>query len=92
MSDYIPDYQSFQCDYGILNIKSANQTLLEASQKPIPKELFGELWHQGELCVLFADTGIGKSILAVQIGQSIASGEPIDGFMMKTEPRVRHYG
>ena len=34
--------------------------------------LFGEFWHQGELCILFADTNAGKSVLAVQIGESIA--------------------
>jgi KaiC/GvpD/RAD55 family RecA-like ATPase len=42
--------------------------------------LFSELWHEGELCILFASSGLGKSILAVQIGNSISTGEPIPGF------------
>ncbi len=29
----------------------------------------GELWFEGELCILFAERQLGKSILAVQIGQ-----------------------
>jgi len=47
--------------------------------------LFGEFWHEGELCILFADTNVGKSILAVQIGDAISRGEPIDGFIMKSQ-------
>ncbi len=37
--------------------------------------MFGELVVEGEITVLFASTNVGKSILAVQIGQGIASGE-----------------
>lgn len=36
--------------------------------------LFGGLWFESELCILFADTNLGKSILAVQIAETIASG------------------
>jgi hypothetical protein len=55
-------------------VKSANEWLDEAKTRPIPKMLFGELWFESELCILFADTNLGKSILAVQIAESIASG------------------
>ena len=37
--------------------------------------LFGNLVRTGELTILFADTGVGKSILAVQIADAIARGE-----------------
>jgi RecA-family ATPase len=37
--------------------------------------LFGDLWLEGELSILFADTGVGKSILAVQIAEAIAAGK-----------------
>ena len=43
-----------------LIVKTANQWLKEASQRPIPKMLFSELWHEGELCILFASSGLGK--------------------------------
>jgi hypothetical protein len=46
--------------------------------------LFGEFWFEGELCILFADTNLGKSILAVQIGNSISKGELIKGFKLET--------
>lgn len=42
--------------------------------RTVPPKLFGEFWLQGELCILFADTGKGKSILAVQIADSITRG------------------
>ncbi|APG61352.1 LuxR family transcriptional regulator [Christiangramia salexigens] len=66
-------------------IKSANDWLTEAkSQKP-PKMLFGEFWHTNELCILFADTNLGKSILAVQIGNSISKGLAIGNFKLEQE-------
>ncbi|MGZ3874773.1 MAG: AAA family ATPase [Mucilaginibacter sp.] len=48
--------------------------------------LFGSFWFQDELCILFADTNVGKSILAVQIGDSISSGRPIGSFEMEAPP------
>jgi RecA-family ATPase len=65
---------------GLFLVKEASQWIEEAKNRPIPKMLFSEFWHEGELCILFADTNTGKSILAVQIGNSIATGEPIKGF------------
>lgn len=38
------------------------------------KRLCGDLWFEGEICILFADTNVGKSILAVQIADMIANG------------------
>jgi len=54
-----------------------------AKKRPTPKMLFGEFWFEDELCILFADTNLGKSILAVQIGDSISRGEPINGFRLE---------
>lgn len=66
----------------LLLIKSANDWLEIASTQPNPEMLFDEFWFEGEVCVLFADTNLGKSILAVQIGNSISKGEPIPGFRL----------
>jgi hypothetical protein len=54
------------------------QTTGEAHDADTP--LFGDFWYRGELCILFADTNVGKSILAVQIGNSLSRGVPIPGF------------
>ncbi|MBK9108870.1 MAG: AAA family ATPase [Saprospiraceae bacterium] len=69
----------------LFKVKTANQWLEQAKMRPIPKMLFGEFWFEGELCFLFADTNLGKSILAVQIGNSISQGEFIPGFKLESD-------
>lgn len=54
--------------------KPANTWLQDAAQRPAPSQLYGELWFEGEVCILFADTNVGKSILAVQIADEISKG------------------
>jgi RecA-family ATPase len=63
----------------------ANKWIERAKNRPIPKMLFGKLWFENELCILFADTNLGKSILAVQIGNSISNGEAIKGFELEAD-------
>ena len=58
----------------LFELKSANEWIEDAKKRPIPKKLFGEFWFENELCILFADTNMGKSILAVQIANSISIG------------------
>jgi RecA-family ATPase len=70
---------------GLFTVKTASRWIDQAKTRPIPKMLFGEFWFEGELCILFADTNLGKSILAVQIGNSISKGEQIKGFQMETQ-------
>ncbi|SMD46394.1 Helix-turn-helix domain-containing protein [Aquiflexum balticum DSM 16537] len=69
---------------GLFTVKTATRWIEQAKTRPIPKMLFGEFWFEGELCILFADTNLGKSILAVQIGNSISRGEQIQGFKLET--------
>jgi hypothetical protein len=54
-------------------VRTANQCLKDASLLPAPSNLFMNLWFENELCILFADTNVGKSILAVQMGDEIAA-------------------
>jgi archaellum biogenesis ATPase FlaH len=70
---------------GLFTVKTASRWIEQAKTRPIPKMLFGEFWFEGELCILFADTNLGKSILAVQIGNSISKGEQIRGFQLETQ-------
>lgn len=70
---------------GLFLVKEASVWIEEAKSRPIPKMLFSEFWHEGELCILFADTNTGKSILAVQIGNSITTGQPIKDFKFEAE-------
>ena len=62
---------------GVMNIKTANRTILEASLKPTPRSLWDCFWYEGELSCLFADSNVGKSILAVQIADCIAQTDNV---------------
>ncbi len=57
----------------------------EAKKRPIPNRLFDSLWFEGELCICYADTNLGKSILAVQISDSITKKLQIDNFTLEAE-------
>ncbi|WP_372800898.1 AAA family ATPase [Lutibacter sp.] len=69
----------------LFQVKPANDWIDEAKKRPIPKMLFGELWFEGELNILFADTNLGKSILAVQIANSISAGIPTCGLALEAQ-------
>ena len=82
--------KAMQCEVktrenGLFLTKTANEWMEEAKNRPIPKMLFSQLWYEGEICILFADTNLGKSILAVQIGNSISKSEHIIGFKIETQ-------
>lgn len=67
------DLQKVPARYvGMMKIVGAKETIQEASMRPDPKPLWLSLWYEGEACCLFADTNNGKSIMAVQIAESIA--------------------
>ena len=76
---------------GLFTVMPASHWIEESKMQPIPKMLFGELWFEGELCILFADTNLGKSILAVQIGNSISKGEAIKGFKLEAPKQAILY-
>jgi len=57
---------------GSLITESVNDCLESAAKLPNPKPLFDVFWAEGEIACLFASTNVGKSLLAVQIGKTIA--------------------
>lgn len=57
---------------GMFTVKTANRTLKDASLRPNPDPLYHELWYEGEVCCLFSDSNLGKSIYAVQMAEEIA--------------------
>lgn len=71
---------------GILQYANAKDWLDYAKTLPTPPMLFGPVWRQGELNFLFADMGAGKTILAYQCAEQIATGKTnID--LLKTESK-----
>lgn len=66
-------------------VMSGTEWMLMAENMPIKRKLAGELWFEGENAVLFADSNAGKSILAVQIADSISRGVAIDPLELTAE-------
>ncbi|MEZ4888396.1 MAG: AAA family ATPase [Chitinophagales bacterium] len=79
------EFETIEPVYGMFKIQSANKWMEDANKRPIPKMLFDSFWFEGEICILFADTNLGKSIVGVQIGDSISRGEYISGFKLEAQ-------
>lgn len=62
---------------GMFTVKTANRTIADAALRPDPRELYHELWYEGEVCCLFSDSNLGKSIYAVQMAGEIAIDRPV---------------
>lgn len=62
---------------GLFRIRKANECMEDAKSQPIPRALYGELVFEGEVTFLFADTGKGKSIYAVQIANEISKTDKV---------------
>jgi AAA domain len=72
--------------HALFHVATGNRWMELGERESEAKMLFGEFWHQHELCILFADTNTGKSILAVQIAESIARRRKIDAFAIDARP------
>lgn len=57
---------------GMLKLRTANKAIRDAALRPDPEDLYNGLWYEGEVCCLFADSNVGKSIFAVQMADEIA--------------------
>lgn len=70
---------------GLLLVRTANECIQDAITQPIPNKLCGNFWLENEVCILFADTNVGKSILSVLIADKISRGSP-DGHFGSEAP------
>ncbi|MCH2045975.1 MAG: AAA family ATPase [Saprospiraceae bacterium] len=65
-------------------VRTMNEVIEEAKQQEVPNMLFSELWFEQEICLFFAGSNTGKSIIAIQIADSISRGEAIEGFKLES--------
>ena len=78
---YLKDFNTWKIESSVnkmfVNVgimRTAKQRILDAHNLPDIKKLFDVFWQTGELAILFGDTGLGKSILAIMIADSISKG------------------
>ncbi len=70
------------------DIRSASKRMEDARSQPDIDQLFSMVWQSNELHLLFADTGIGKSIFAVAISVALCKGEEFLGLTNQTENQI----
>ncbi len=70
-------YHLKERDGSVFTAKTANKVIEEAKRLPNPRKLWKEFWYENEVCCLFADTNVGKSVLAVQIANEIAKTDTV---------------
>jgi hypothetical protein len=70
----------------VFHVATGNRWMDLGEREPPKKMLFGEFWFRGELCILFADTNMGKSVLAVQIANSLSRRSAIAPFAIEAGP------
>jgi KaiC/GvpD/RAD55 family RecA-like ATPase len=79
--------------YDNLFLARPANAFLKGNGKPkSEKRLFGDFWLEGEMTVLFGETGCGKSVLAMQIARALTGGPRFEPFEMDVEPgRVGYF-
>ena len=55
----------------LFTTKNGREMLESEEVCEAPQCLFGHLWHEGETALMFGERSVGKSVLAVQIADSI---------------------
>ncbi len=80
-----PEPPDFSEAHLLFTVCTGNRWMELGERLPAPKRLFGDFWHQNELCILFAAANAGKSILAVQIADALSRGRAAAPFA----PRYR---
>ena len=60
----------------MLDTRNSNECVKAGGANKRQTNLFGNMWRTGVVALLFGETGVSKSILAMQIAESIARGLP----------------
>jgi len=64
--------EELNAESGMFRVRTAAQVLKDAASQLDPVELYPHLIVEGEIVICFADTGIGKTVFAVQIAIEIS--------------------
>ena len=72
----------------MLYIREARYFMENAAETAPITQLFGPFWLLGEVAIMFAPTGVGKSVLATQIAESLCRGVPFAPFENPAGPET----
>ena len=63
----------------MFQVRSANERMFDASLQPIPRKLWNNtsLIYENEMTLLFASTGLGKTVWAVQMANDMAKKDKV---------------
>jgi hypothetical protein len=80
LAEQLKDTVTYECfnppaNPSAFTVQSGNSWLTDAQQAQSPKPLINHLWFLHELCIFFADTGLGKTIYATQEATRICQEE-----------------
>jgi len=71
-------YLEAKAAHAAIEVRAASEWLADAEPPEPRRDLFPPFWREGELAVLTGPPAVGKSLLAVQIADSIARGSEIE--------------
>src|SRR5258706_5179079 len=74
-------------DEGHVSSQPLNDWIVEQKGVAAGRAFFGEFWLEGEMAMLFANAGQGKSVLAMEIAEAIAHGKPVGPLSMTAGKR-----
>ncbi len=59
---------------GMFTLRKANERMQDASKQPIPRRMYKDtsLFFENEMTLVFAGTGVGKTIFALQVANDIS--------------------
>jgi hypothetical protein len=71
----------------MFSVRTANARITEAKKIDIPKKLFGSFVYSEGLTVFYGNTHAGKTAVAMNIAEAIASGKQLSEIPMEAEPQ-----
>lgn len=72
-------------------LRNGNERMEAAKKIEIPNKLMGELLYEQTVVMLFAETGVGKTLLAFQLANAISRGESLLGLENEADPQTVLY-
>lgn len=75
----------------MFSVRTANARITEAKKIDIPKKLFGSFVYSEGLTVFYGNTHAGKTAVAMNIAEAIASGIELKEIPMEADPQLCVY-